>query len=69
MPASSSSTSTHRRYLAEVLGCTLSTFKNHIHRLRGRYSALLREEVARTVINSVDVEEELRHLRVALRPS
>ena len=53
---------------ADKLGCALSTLKSHIHRLRSRYGALLREEVARTVTDPADVEEELRHLRAALRP-
>jgi hypothetical protein len=34
-----------------------------IYRLRGRYRALLREEVARTVATPTEVDEELRYLR------
>ncbi len=52
---------------ADALGLSLAALKTHIHRLRGRYGALLREEVARTVANPADGEEELRHLRAALR--
>ena len=52
---------------ADKLGLTLPALKSHLHRLRIRYGALLREEVARTVSNAADVEEELRHLRAALR--
>ena len=53
---------------ADKLGFPLSALKSHIHRLRGRFGILLREEVARTVADAIDVEEELRHLRAALRP-
>ena len=52
---------------ADTLGMSLSALKSHIHRLRGRYGVLLREEVARTVADPADSEEELRHLRAALR--
>src|SRR5262249_36912452 len=52
---------------ADALGLPLGTLKTTIHRLRGRYRALLREEVARTVANPDDVDEELRQLRSVLR--
>ena len=52
---------------ADSLGISLPALKSSIHRLRGRYGILLREEVARTVADSSSVEEELRHLRAALR--
>ena len=52
---------------ADKLGLSLAALKSNIHRLRIRYSTLLREEVARTVANLADVDEELRHLRAALR--
>jgi RNA polymerase sigma-70 factor (ECF subfamily) len=32
------------------------------HRLRKRYRSLLREEIANTVLNEVDIEDEIRHL-------
>jgi RNA polymerase sigma factor (sigma-70 family) len=51
---------------AEVLNLSLGALKTVIHRLRGRYRALLREEVARTVTKPEEVEEELRYLRAAL---
>jgi DNA-directed RNA polymerase specialized sigma24 family protein len=41
---------------------TESAVKVAVHRLRQRYAGLLREEVAHTVDNPGDVEEELRHL-------
>jgi DNA-directed RNA polymerase specialized sigma24 family protein len=53
--------------VANALNLSLGTLKTAIHRLRGRYRALLREEVARTVAAPADVDEELRYLRAALR--
>jgi DNA-directed RNA polymerase specialized sigma24 family protein len=53
--------------VAESLSLSLGALKTTIHRLRGRYRALLREEVARTVAAPAEVDEELRHLRAALR--
>ncbi len=52
---------------AESLGLSLPALKSTIHRLRRRYAALLREEVARTVADPADAEEELLHLRHTLR--
>ena len=52
---------------AVALGLTLPALKSSIHRLRTRYGVLLREEVARTVLNPADVEAEMHHLRTALR--
>ena len=54
---------------ADALGLSLPAFKSHLHRLRGRYGVLLREEIARTVADPADAEGELRHLRAALRPA
>jgi RNA polymerase sigma factor (sigma-70 family) len=55
------------RQTANALGLSLAAVKTTIHRLRGRYRALLREEVARTVATSSEVDEELRFLMIALR--
>ncbi len=33
-----------------------------VHRLRQRFGALLREQVAQTVSSKAEVEEEIRHL-------
>ena len=52
---------------AERLGLTLPALNGAIHRLRGRYRVLLREEVARTVTDPAEVEGELRELCAALR--
>lgn len=53
--------------VANALSLSLGALKTAIHRLRGRYRALLREEVARTVASSTEVDDELRYLRAALR--
>jgi len=53
--------------VANALNLSLGTLKTAMHRLRGRYRALLREEVARTVAAPAEVDEELRYLRAALR--
>jgi DNA-directed RNA polymerase specialized sigma24 family protein len=53
--------------VANTLSLNLSALKTAIHRLRGRFRALLREEVARTVAAPAEVDEELRYLRTALR--
>jgi hypothetical protein len=53
--------------VAHGLNLSLGALKTAIHRLRGRYRALLREEVARIVAAPAEVDEELRYLRAALR--
>jgi DNA-directed RNA polymerase specialized sigma24 family protein len=53
--------------VADALSLSLGALKTAIHRLRGRYRALLREEVARTVATPAEVDEELRYLLAALR--
>ena len=53
--------------VASTLSFSLGALKTAIHRLRGRYRALLREEVARTVASPAEVDDELRYLRAALR--
>jgi DNA-directed RNA polymerase specialized sigma24 family protein len=52
---------------ADALGLSLGGLKTIIHRLRGRFRTVLREEVARTVAKPEQVDEELRYLRIALR--
>jgi DNA-directed RNA polymerase specialized sigma24 family protein len=53
--------------VADTLSLSLGALKTAIHRLRGRYRVLLREEVARTLATPEEVDEELRYLRIALR--
>ena len=52
--------------VADRLSLSLGGIKTAIHRMRSRYRALLREEVARTVATPGEVEDELRCLRAAL---
>jgi RNA polymerase sigma-70 factor (ECF subfamily) len=52
--------------VAEDLGMTESAFKVAVHRMRRRYATLLREEVAQTVSNPDQVEDEVRYLFSAM---
>ena len=49
--------------LAARLGLSDAAVRVAIHRLRQRYRQLLREEIAHTVADAADIDEELRHLR------
>ncbi|SPE56257.1 RNA polymerase, sigma-24 subunit, ECF subfamily [Verrucomicrobia bacterium] len=53
--------------VADRLSMSEGAVKIALHRLRRRYGELLREEIARTVSRPEEIEEELRHLRAALR--
>jgi RNA polymerase sigma-70 factor (ECF subfamily) len=53
--------------VAEAMGLSLAGLRTALHRVRRRYRALLREEVARTVADPADVEDELHHLYAALQ--
>ncbi len=52
---------------AETLGMTEGALKVAVHRLRQRYRELLRAEIAKTVADPSDVDDELRYLVTALR--
>ena len=52
--------------LATRLGVREGTVKSAVHRLRQRYRQLLREEIAHTVAEPAEVDEELRHLFTVL---
>jgi RNA polymerase sigma factor (sigma-70 family) len=52
--------------VAARLAMPVETLRSHLSRLRTRYRAFLREEVARTVGPADDVDEELRYLRSVL---
>ena len=52
--------------LAAQLKMSEGAIKVAVHRLRGRYRDVLREEIAQTVSSPEEVEEELRHLFAAL---
>lgn len=51
---------------SQSLGITPSAFKMQLHRLRLKFRVLLRREVASTVGTPLEIDEEMRHLRVAL---
>jgi RNA polymerase sigma-70 factor (ECF subfamily) len=52
--------------LATSLGIAETVVKKQLHNLRQRYRWLLRDEVAHTVANPADVDDEIRHLCAAL---
>jgi DNA-directed RNA polymerase specialized sigma24 family protein len=58
----------HRPYhrLAADLGMSEAAFKMAVHRLRKRYRELLRDEIAQTVANPTEIEDEIRQLFVSL---
>jgi len=51
---------------AAQLGLSVAAITSAIHRMRGRFGALLVEEVSNTVDTPEAVEPELRHLMAAL---
>ena len=53
--------------IATELGMTENAVKQAFHRFRQRYRLLIREEIAHTVAQPGDVEDELRHLISVLR--
>jgi RNA polymerase sigma factor (sigma-70 family) len=54
---------------AKTLGIQETAVKNLVHRMRERYRALLREEVAETVGGENEIDDELRYLCAALAAS
>jgi RNA polymerase sigma factor (sigma-70 family) len=52
--------------LSSALGIAETAVKKQLHNMRQRYRSLLRDEVAQTVENPADVEDEIRHLCAAL---
>jgi RNA polymerase sigma factor (sigma-70 family) len=52
--------------LSRVLGIAESAVKKQLHNMRLRYRSLLRDEVANTVANPAEVEDEIRYLCSAL---
>jgi len=52
--------------VANLLQLSTGAVKTLIHRLRKRYSALLREEVGRTVSDPAEIDEEIHALCEAL---
>lgn len=60
---------TPRAELAARCGISVGAVDVAVHRLRRRYGELLREEIARTVSQPGEVEEEIRHLKAVLGQS
>lgn len=52
--------------LGRALGLSESAVKSEVHRLRRRYAELVRIEIAHTVADSDEIDEELRHLIAAV---
>jgi RNA polymerase sigma-70 factor (ECF subfamily) len=52
--------------LAKTLGLKPTAVKRLVHQMRRRYRELLREEVARTVANPEEIDDELRYLCATL---
>jgi len=50
------------RQLEQELHASTGTFRVMVHRLRRRYRDLLRDEIAQTVADPAEVDEEIRHL-------
>src|SRR5206468_12531276 len=53
--------------IAQELGMTENAVKQACHRLRHRYGALLRDEIAETVAKPAEIEDELRHFIAVLQ--
>jgi RNA polymerase sigma-70 factor (ECF subfamily) len=52
--------------LAAGLGIAETIVKKQLHKLRQRYRWLLRDQVAQTVENPADIDDEIRHLCAVL---
>ena len=59
-------TAVYRAEIADRLGTTEGNVRVAVHRLRGRYGLLLREEIAATVGDAAQVGDEIRTLFAAL---
>jgi RNA polymerase sigma-70 factor (ECF subfamily) len=55
--------------VAQQLRLSEAAVKMAVQRLRGRYRQILREEIAQTVSSPDQIEDEIRHLRWAFKPS
>ena len=60
--AGGSGTPTSHDEVAAQLGVPVATFRTSLMRSRQRYREILREEVAQTVSDAADVDEELQYL-------
>jgi hypothetical protein len=55
------------REAAEALGMSEGAVATAVHRLRKQYGHCLRSEIADTVVDSSEVDDELRHLLAIVR--
>ena len=55
--------------IAQATGMTVTAVKSSMHRLRSRYRAVLRDEIARSLSNQALVEDELDALSAILAES
>lgn len=56
------------REVAEVMGISDGAVATAVHRLRKQYGQCLRAEIADTVVDPAEVDDELRHLLAVVRP-
>ena len=56
------------REAAKELEMTEGAIKMAVHRLRQRFGRLLRAEIAETVANAAEVDDEVRHMLMAIGP-
>lgn len=54
--------------VADDLGMTEGAIKTAVHRMRQSYGRILREEIAETLANPDELDDELRHLLTVIRP-
>jgi RNA polymerase sigma-70 factor (ECF subfamily) len=53
--------------VAAQLGLSEGALRVAVHRMRRRYRELVRDEIAPTVAAEDEIEDEIRHLMIALR--
>jgi RNA polymerase sigma-70 factor (ECF subfamily) len=56
------------RDIASELGMSETAVKAAVHRLRQRYGRLLRDEIAETVADPAEVDDEVRYLLAVVQP-
>lgn len=54
--------------VASELGMTEGAVKTAVHRLRKSFGGMLRAEIAETVVDPVDIDDEIRHLLTVVQP-
>lgn len=54
--------------MAETLGMNEASLRVAVHRLRKKYGQCLRAEIADTVADPAEIDDEVRHLLMSLRP-